>query len=305
VTIAFAAQAATAQDEGLGLSFGLAPGVRWVQLPEVRAGLIQASEPFGASPDSALGWGIDGFVGYALGDDAAWIGKAADIVLRVRTVFADDLSSPLMPPGLYGQMPVDGTGVSDGSAVEAGATADSSVGYARYDVDLVYRTELRFDSTIRLRPLIGVAYSRVAQDLSFHSAPFNGFEIRDELSTNSFGGVLGLEAEFELPFHLYVDLGAESDLLAARSELAGLQNFSGLLLSAADESTDFVWRLRGHLGFGWTWNEMLSVGVSGTADWGRMPTVVHPLFDAVPHESFIDMDDSLVVGGNLTFSAVF
>jgi hypothetical protein len=292
--------------ERLGLSIGLAAGVRWMQLPAVQAGLVQSGgspEPYGASPDTALGWGIDGFLGYALGDDAALVGKAAGITLRVRTAIADDLDSQLMPPGLYGQMPVDGSGVSNGRA--GGIDADSSVSFARYDVDVVYRTQVDFDAPVRLRPLVGLAYSRVDQDHSFQSAPFNGFLISDELGTNSIGGVLGVETVFELPFDLHIDLAGEADLLAAISDLAVTQDFGGVAVSASADRTDFVWRLRGQLGFGWTWNEMLSVGLSGTADWGRVPTVVHPLYDSMPFESFVDHDESLVVGGNLTFSVVF
>jgi hypothetical protein len=289
-------------DEVSRFKVEIAPGVRWLSLPEIEGGLEAPNLPVGASPDDAVGWGIDGRLGYRLDGDLSPLGPAT-VAVRLRTTFADADAETLTTTGSYGQMPVNGPGPSNGSG---GVSAFSSVDYDRYDVDLVYQVAVDVPGPVAVRPLLGFAYSRIDQRYKFRAAPSNGFEIRDDIDSNYYGVVLGVEGEAGLPVEgLSLDLGFELGLLALDSQFNADQSFGGIPLSADDDRTDFAWRTRGVLGLRWTFLECLSIGAEGTVDWERIHVPKHALFESDPFESKLETEDAVVLGGNLTLSVVF
>jgi hypothetical protein len=182
--------------------------------------------------------------------------------------------------------PVTANGSSSGPPPN---TAFYETNLRKWDVDLLYETDVPFNDALVFTPFAGVTWSWIELDNDFTifeaGIDFSdAFSLEDDTDAHFGGIVLGGDATLTLLERLTLRAGVRVDLMAVTAQLDAEQNFTfgppGLVpptrVAETDRDLDFAARVGAGLGAGIKLG-MFELGIDGTARYhSYMPKAEHP-----------------------------
>jgi hypothetical protein len=291
-----------------GFYLGGGVGSEWFSLPSVEAIIDGSRNEIGGTDGSFWAESAHLVVGYGDSDGLSLpdpIGQNARVEAHLRYTRGDSDASADSTDDL-GFVPINNpTFGANGTTFPTQNTAYSQTDLTQWDVDLLYRTDVRFDDVLVFTPFVGLTYSRTELENAFTIFGdgvdvSDYFDLDDQIETHYGGLVLGSDATFRPLDFLSLRLGVRADLMGATAKLAadqtlfdGLHPFPGTGTfrenRESDRAADFAARATATAGIGVDMGA-LRLGVDGFVRYHSwVPMAAHPTQDgflgAAPHRT--------------------
>lgn len=276
-------------------------------LPEVQATLVGPDQPFGETPSTVNGVGGDYRIGFQAPSMPVLAGREPVLELGLRLNAGDREEREASPTGVFGFMPVDGSGASGDTGGVPVLGYESEVLDTTLDGLVV--TTLDVSPRFASRLAWGLSWRRLRVEHGFFGYLSSGARVadiktEDEIVTDYLSGVMEFRLVRPLSRSFRFWARARGELGLAMADLEVDQELSAAF-RASDSDTGFA--PAAGVGAGVSWKlANLVLGVQLSADYlGYVATVEHPLHDARPFASRIRDDSMTVIGAGLTAALVF
>ncbi len=312
--------AAHAEDTALGENgfARLDVGKTYVNLPSEGAVITWFLEPYGETENRLWGENIEVAGGVRL--------RGLDTTPEDNTRFEAEFNylaadatnretGYLVLPGLtipLGFFAIDGSGGANGTLGIIN-TAVFETDYSQWGVDLKLARDMDVAGAKSLTFYTGLTY--------FNTELSNDFDLiedgvtipvylEDEIDTDYYGCMVGIDAAFPLADGLVFDIGGRLDLLYADAQMTARQNlnfFPPVNVIRVDDSEDkLAGRVQAHMGFRYDWHPAV-FGIGASASYlSYQPYAEHPnSVNTALTPSHIEDDDMLSFAFNISMCVTF
>jgi|GEM_PF-2933100 len=314
------AHSAKAEDTALGENgfARLDVGKAYVNLPSEGAVITWFLEPYGETENRLWGENIEVAGGVRLRglDTAPEDNTRFEVACSYLSADATNRETGyLLLPGLtipLGFFAIDGSGGANGTLGIIN-TAVFETDYSQWGVDLKLARDMGVAGAKSLTFYTGLTY--------FNTELSNDFDLiedgvtipiylEDEIDTDYYGFMLGIDAAFPLADGLVFDIGGRLDVLYADARMTARQNLNFFppvnVIRVGDSEDKLAGRVQAHMGLHYDLNPIV-LGIGASANYlSYQPYAEHPnSVDTALTPSHIEDDDMLSFAFNISMCVAF